>query len=205
MKTCWPRGRDLDYGGEGEDMTNELAVCEEDAVLCDLKDVPSATCCWVSIWPPVTDSEGPHKHLWRQCPHNKQEWLTSTKDNVSGFYDFCLSVLMFHCCTSVNVKSWWYSPYYTRAHLFNSELGPVLGLELGPITWRFPLCHCHRCSSWAVSGSPQISLTASTRSTTERCDSCTSTSSAFVHVSLNYLFFLACVKMHQPGVNTLLL
>lgn len=70
-------------------------------------------------------------------------------------------------------------PIYTRAHLFNSHL------EFSPVS----LTQMQQLDCFWT---PTDIITASTRSTAESCDSC-------------YLCFLACVKMHQPGVNTLLL
>lgn len=69
-------------------------------------------------------------------------------------------------------------PIYTRAHLFNSHL------EFSPVSLR-------QMQQLDCFWKPTDIITAST-STTESCDRC-------------YLFFMACVKMHQPGVNTLLL
>lgn len=112
--------------------------------------------CWLSV---RRMSRVPHAagslsdHLWLRVKvlintcggsvltTNRNDWRAL---KTSGFDDFCLSVLMVHCCTSVNVKSWWYSPF-------------IHVLTCSTVTWSFPLCHWHRCSSWTVSGNPQIS------------------------------------------------
>lgn len=130
----------------------------------------------------------------------KGNWRTSFVNNVTSF---CCKSYIFPWNTwqlrrTKNIWIWWFlpvschgsllyiskckklmvQPIYTRAHLFNSHLEfcPVSLTQMQPLD-----------SFWK----PTDIITAST-STAESCDSCC-------------LFFLACVKMHQPGVNTLLL